>query len=333
MRTAEFRSSATGRKRRDIGVSLAIGVDIGGTKVLGGVVDADGKVIAQARRDTPATDVGQTLDRIVEVVTELAAAHPVDAVGIGAAGWIDAKRSTVLYAPNLAWRNEPLRDELRKRTGLPVVVENDANVAAWAEFRFGAARDADDSMVMFTVGTGIGGGIVLGGELVRGAHGIAAELGHVLAVRDGHPCGCGRHGCLEQYASGNALGRFAREAATADPKAAADLLGKAGGDPEKITGPMVTQAAHEGDPVALDAFAQAGYWLGQGLADVVQTLDPQVLVVGGGVIEAGDLLLKPARSAYLEALPQRGKLPVAEVVAASMGNTAGVVGAADLARR
>ena len=118
-------------------------------------------------------------------------APDVEAVGIGAAGWIDADRSTVLYAPNLAWRDEPLRDEIAAKVHLPVVVENDANVAAWAEFQFGAAKDADDSMVLFTIGTGIGGGIVLGGELVRGAHGIAAELGHVLAVRDGHPCGCG----------------------------------------------------------------------------------------------------------------------------------------------
>jgi len=313
---------------------LTIGVDIGGTKVLGGVVDdRDGTVIAQARRDTPATDPAQTLDRIVEVVMELSATHPVDAVGIGAAGWIDAERATVLYAPNLAWRDEPLRDQIRKRTGLSVVVENDANVAAWAEFRFGAAKDADDSMVMFTVGTGIGGGIVLGGQLVRGAHGIAAELGHVLAVPDGHPCGCGSRGCLEQYASGSALTRFAREAAAADPKAAADLLSRVDGDPAGLTGPMVTTAAREGDPVALDAFAQAGYWLGRGLADMVQIFDPQVLVVGGGVVEAGELLLGPARAACVEALPQRAKLPIAEVVAASMGNTAGVVGAADLARR
>lgn len=314
-------------------MSLTIGIDIGGTKVLGGVVDIDGTVIAQARRDTPARDSALILDRIVEVVTELVAEHTVDSIGIGAAGWIDAGRAIVLYAPNLAWRHEPLRDKVAARVNLPVVVENDANVAAWAEFRFGAARDADESMVMFTVGTGIGGGVVLRGELVRGANGIAAELGHVLAVRDGHPCGCGSRGCLEQYASGKALTRFAREAATADPKSAEQLLYAAGGDVAKLTGPMVTDAARAGDPMALAAFGQTGYWLGQGLADMVQILDPQVLVVGGGVIGAGDLLLAPARKAYREALAQRGKLPVADVVAASMGNTAGVVGAADLARR
>jgi glucokinase len=314
-------------------VSLTIGVDIGGTKVLGGVVDVDGVVIATARRDTPATDTALTLDRIVEVIDELSAGHEVEAVGIGAAGWIDSKRSTVYYAPNLAWRNEPLHDEIASKVDLPIVVENDGNVAAWAEFQFGAARHADESMVLITVGTGIGGGVVIGGDLIRGAHGIAGELGHVMAVRDGHPCGCGAKGCLEQYASGKALTRFAQFGAAARPHDAEYLLSLAGGDPQKLTGPLVTKAAKAGDPVAVDAFGQIGYWLGRGLADLVQILDPQILVVGGGVIEAGDLLLEPARAAFLEGLPSRAKFPVATIVAASMGNTAGVVGAADLARR
>ncbi|GIF95329.1 ROK family glucokinase [Catellatospora citrea] len=313
-------------------MALTIGVDIGGTKVLGGVVDPDGTVVATCRRDTPAGDVAATRDVIIDVVKDLSAEHKVDAVGIGAAGWIDATRSTVLFAPNLAWRDEPLRDYVAKAVNLPVVVENDANVAAWAEFRYGAAADAEDSMVMFTVGTGIGGGIVLGGGLVRGAHGIAAEIGHMLAVPDGHVCGCGRHGCIEQYASGNALVRFARAGAQAEPERAALLLGKADGKVENITGPIVTAAAQAGDEVAIDAFTQIGYWLGQGLADLVQILDPQVLVVGGGVIDAGDLLMTPARQSYLDSLAQRGRLPVAELRAAKMGNVAGLVGAADLAR-
>ncbi len=311
---------------------LTIGVDVGGTKVLAGVVDGTGQVLAQARRATPADDTAKTLRMIAEVVIELAQAHPVRAVGIGAAGWIDAARSTVQFAPNLAWRNEPLRDDIAAQVDLPVIVENDANAAAWAEFEFGAGADASDTMVLFTVGTGIGGGIILGGELLRGAHGIAGELGHTVSVPDGHPCGCGRLGCLEQYASGNAMVRFARHTATHDPASARVLLDLAAGDPAAITGVMVTTAAREGDAAALSAFDQIGTWLGSAMADVVQVLDPQVIVIGGGVSEAGNVLLDPVRTGYAKALKQRGRLPVAEVRGALLGNLAGVVGAADLAR-
>ncbi|HKT05884.1 MAG TPA: ROK family glucokinase [Rugosimonospora sp.] len=314
-------------------MSLTIGVDVGGTKVLGAVVDEHGTLLAQARRETPAGDVPRMLDLIVAVTAELSAAYPVTAVGIGAAGWIDAHRSTVLFAPNLAWRDEPLRDKVAAHVGLPVVVENDANAAAWAEFQFGAAAHARDSMVMFTVGTGIGGGLVLGGELVRGTNGIAGELGHVLVVPDGHPCGCGRLGCIEQYASGKALVRFAQALATDAPDEADDLLKLAGGDPLAITGQLVTEAAKSGDRAACRAFGQIGYWLGQILADLVQVLDPQVLVIGGGVVDAGELLMAPTREAYAAALAQRGRLPYAELLPAQLGNLAGVVGAADLARR
>ncbi|TDC32882.1 ROK family glucokinase [Micromonospora sp. 15K316] len=314
-------------------MTLTIGIDVGGTKVAGGVVDETGKVLVHARRDTPAEDVAKTRDVITDLVSELASGRSIEAVGVGAAGWIDASRSTVLFAPNLAWRDEPLRDYVSKKSGLPVVVENDGNVAAWAEFRHGAARHADDSMVMFTIGTGVGGGIVLGGELVRGAHGIAAELGHMLTVPDGHQCGCGRLGCIEQYASGSALVRFARAAAREEPQRATALLELAGGAAEAITGPMVTAAAKGGDPVSTEAFAQVGRWLGTSLADMAQILDPQVLVVGGGVIDAGDLLMGPTRRSYIDSLAQRSRLPVAEIRPAELGNRAGVIGAADLARR
>ncbi len=313
-------------------MTLTIGVDVGGTKVLGGVVDPEGKLLAWTRRNTPAHDVSQTLEMIVDVVRELAAKHEVEAVGVGAAGWIDAERSNVLFAPNLAWRNEPLRDAVASVVGLPVVVENDANVAAWAEFQFGAARDAHTSLLL-TIGTGIGGGIVLNGELVRGAHGIAAEFGHMLAVPDGHPCGCGRRGCLEQYTSGSALVREAQILAKNNPDSARILLELAGGDPGRIDGPMVTQAAQQGDNAALAAFIEIGTWLGIGMADLVQILDPQVIVVGGGVIDAGDLLLAPARTAYTQSLAQRARLAVAEIRPAELGPRAGVIGAADLARR
>jgi glucokinase len=315
-------------------VTLTIGVDVGGTKVAGGVVDEHGTVLASNRRSTPAEDPAGTRDTIAEVAAELAREHPeATAIGIGAAAWIDAAGSTVLFAPNLAWRDEPLRDYVSKQVGLPTVLENDANVAAWAEFRFGAARHADDSMVMITVGTGIGGGIVLNGKLWRGANGIAGELGHIQMVPEGHPCGCGRLGCLEQYASGNALVRFARAGARQEPERGAQLLELAGGDPLKITGRQITEAARAGDGVAKDAFAQIGYWLGVAMTDLAQAFDPQVLVVGGGVIDAGDLLMGPTQQTYADQLKQRGRFPVADVVAAQTGSTAGVLGAADLARR
>ncbi|SNY32863.1 ROK family glucokinase [Paractinoplanes atraurantiacus] len=314
-------------------MTLTIGVDVGGTKVAGGVVDEHGTVLASNRRDTPADDPAGTRDTIVEVAAELAVAHPeATAIGIGAAAWIDAAGSTVLFAPNLAWRDEPLRDYVSKAVGLPTVLENDANVAAWAEFRFGVARHAD-SMVMITVGTGIGGGIVLDGKLWRGANGIAAELGHIQSVPDGHPCGCGRLGCLEQYASGNALVRFARAGARQEPERAAQLLELAGGDALAITGRQITEAARAGDGVACDAFGQIGYWLGVAMADLAQSFDPEILVVGGGVVDAGDLLMTPTLTTYHDQLKQRGRFPVAELHAAETGNTAGVVGAADLARR
>jgi glucokinase len=312
---------------------LTIGVDVGGTKVLAGVVTPDGEVVATARRETPAADVGKMQQLIVEVITELTKAHPVRAVGIGAAGWIDETRSRVHFAPNLAWRNEPLREKVSREVGLPVVVENDANAAAWAEFRYGSARDARDSMALFTVGTGIGGGLVLRGDVWRGTHGMAAEMGHVRVVPEGRLCGCGRMGCLEQYASGSALVRAARERAQADPETARRLLELAGGQVEAINGPLVTQAAREGDPAARAAFAEVGRWLGSGMADIVQLLDVEIVVVGGGVVEAGELLLAPARAAFVDQLAARGSLPVAPVVPAQMGNLAGVVGAADLARR
>ncbi len=318
--------------------ALTIGVDIGGTKVLGGVVDEAGTILAQARRDTPADDTSRTLDYIVEVVEELAAGpaaagHELIGVGIGAAGWINEKRSEVLFAPNLAWRNEPLRDQLAARLRYPVVVENDANAAAWAEFRFGAAQAAAGSSVLLTIGTGIGGGIVIGGQLIRGAFGIAGEPGHVRVVPDGRPCPCGRRGCLEQYASGNALVRAAQERATEDPAGAAWLLDLAGGSPERITGPQITQAAQDGDPVARAAFAEVAGWLGAGLADLAYLIDPELIVIGGGVVDAGDLLMGPTRAAYAGQLANRGRLPVARIAAATLGSSAGFVGAADLARR
>jgi glucokinase len=314
------------------GVTLTIGVDVGGTKVLGGVVTPDGEVLATVRRATPDDDSRQTAVVIAEVVAELVDLYPdVEAVGVGAAGWIDADRSTVMFAPNVAWRDEPLRDRIADKVGLPVVVENDGNTAAWAEFRFGAARNASE-VLLITVGTGIGGGIITGGALFRGAYGVAAEFGHVRFVPDGLPCGCGRRGCFEQYCSGRALVREARALAEADPHRATRLLELAGGHVDAIQGPQITAAAGEGDPLAVEAFTVVAKWLGQGLADLVSIWDPGVIIVGGGVAESGELLLAPARDAYVAALGPRITLPVAEIHAAELGNEAGLIGAADLAR-
>jgi glucokinase len=311
---------------------LAIGVDIGGTKVAGGVVDDQGRVLDIARRATPGNDVAQTQAVIVEVVGELAARHAVSAVGIGAAGWIADDRATVLFSPHLAWRDEPLRDALADAIGVPVLVENDANAAAWAEYRFGAARGARVA-VMVTLGTGIGGGLVLDGTLYRGAYGVGCEYGHMSVVPDGRRCACGNRGCWEMYASGTALARDARELAAVSPVGAHRLMELAGGEPDRLTGQLVTQAAREGDPAAVEIYTAMGRWLGRGLADLAAVLDPAVFVIGGGVSEAGDLLLAPARQAFGESLTGRGFRPAAGILLAELGPQAGLVGAADLARR
>jgi glucokinase len=309
---------------------LAIGVDIGGTKVSGGVVDDAGRVIDRERRATPGTDARATEDVIVEVVSSLAARHEVRAVGVGAAGWIANDRATVLFSPHLAWRNEPLRDALSGRIALPLVVENDANASAYAEYRFGAAQD-EPSVVCITLGTGIGGGLVLGGAVYRGAYGLACEYGHMTMVPDGRLCACGNRGCWEMYASGRALARDARELAAESPVAAARLVERAG-SAEAITGPLVTAAAAAGDPAALSICTDMGRWLGRGLASLAAALDPSVFVIGGGVSAAGELLLRPAREEFEHTLTGRGFRPVARVALAALGPDAGLVGAAELAR-
>jgi glucokinase len=313
-------------------VSLTIGVDVGGTKISAAVVNPDGSIVEKLRRDTPAHETRATEDAIIALVGELRQRHEIEAVGIGAAGYIDEKRSTVLFAPNLAWRDEPLRATVEDAVGIPVVVENDANAAAWGEFRFGAGADVDE-LLMVALGTGIGGGIVLGGELFRGTFGIAGEFGHVKMVPSGRVCGCGNRGCWEQYASGKALVREVREVAATKSPTAVAILDAAGGDPDAITGQMVTAAAKGGDRLCTEAFDTIGGWLGRGLADLAAIFDPGVVVIGGGVSEAGDLLMRPARAAYQRELTGRGHRPEMEIRLAALGNAAGMTGAADLARR
>lgn len=310
---------------------MAIGVDVGGTKVAAGVVDEDGTIVVKARRPTPSTSPADVEKTIGDLVEELRRDHEVIAVGIGAAGFVDADRSTVLFAPNLAWRAEPLRDEVAKLVGLPVVVENDANAAAWGEYRFGAGRGEPD-LVCVTVGTGIGGGIVLGGRLYRGRFGIGAEFGHMQVVPGGRRCGCGQRGCWEQYCSGRALLHAAREIADVQREWGARLLELGDGSPEGIEAPEVTLAAREGDPAAVACFEEVGRYLGQGMADLAAALDPGCFVIGGGVADAGELLLGPARRVFSERLTGGTHRPHAQIRLAALGNEAGLVGAADLAR-
>jgi len=317
-------------------VTLAIGVDVGGTKVAAGVVDEDGRIIAKLKRSTPAASPQRTEQAIADAVTELLAADQVAgrhvaAIGLGAAGFVDSARATMLFAPNLAWRDEPLKQRVEERLGREVVVENDANASAWAEVRFGAARGYHD-MMLVALGTGIGAAILIGGELYRGRWGMAGEPGHFRVVPDGRLCGCGNRGCWEQYCSGTALVAEAREFARRTPGGAIRLLQLAGGEPDRISGPVITQAASEGDPAALRCFQTVGGWLGQGLADLAAILDPSCFVIGGGVSEAGELLLDPARGAFEHALTGRGHRPLAEIKVAQLGEDAGIVGAADLAR-
>jgi glucokinase len=313
-------------------MGLTVGVDIGGTKIAAGVVDERGQILARARRESPATDAEQIEVTVADLVRGLAREHSVDAVGIGAAGFVDRARSTVLFAPNLAWRDEPLKADLERRIDLPVVVENDANAAAWGEFAFGAGADVED-LLLVTVGTGVGGGIVLGGELHRGSTGVAAEIGHVRVVPDGRRCGCGNLGCWEQYASGTALVRNARESAEREPSGAERLLKRAGGVASAISGPMITDAAREGDRFAISQFEELAKWLGDGIATLVAVLDPAVVAIGGGVAEAGDVLMRPARARFSEQLSAREHRPEPSIRTAQLGNDAGLIGAADLARR
>jgi glucokinase len=310
---------------------LTIGVDVGGTKVAAGVVDEHGRIIEKLQRTTPAASPAQTAEVIGDVVAELRGRHPAEAVGIGAAGFVEETRSTVLFAPHLAWRDEPVQKQIEDRVGLPVVLENDANAAAWAEFTLGAARGHQDA-VLITVGTGIGGGIIINGELYRGRWGIAGEPGHYRVVPEGRLCGCGNRGCWEQYASGSALVAEAQEFARRSPAAAVRLLQLGGGAPEGITGPAITAAAREGDEAALRCFGIIGRWLGEGLADLAAILDPSCFVIGGGVSEAGDLLVGPARAAFENGLTGKHYRQFAEIRLAVLGPDAGLIGASCIAR-
>ncbi|WP_046471699.1 ROK family glucokinase [Allosalinactinospora lopnorensis] len=322
-------SRGTGQYQR----GLTVGIDIGGTKVAAGVVNPAGRVLARRRTETPEKSKSPKVveDTIAGLVEELCRDYPVQAVGVGAAGFVDEQRARVQFAPHLAWREEPLRDALKIRLGLPVVVENDANASAWAEVCVGAGQGVGDVIVV-NLGTGIGGAVVIDGRLERGRYGLAGEFGHMTVVPNGHRCECGNRGCWEQYASGNAVTRDARELADADSPVARGLIQVVGGDSSLITGLLVSELAAAGDRTCVELLEDAGTWLGIGLANLAAAFDPELFIIGGGVSECGELLLGPARTAFRRNLTGRGYRPEAGVVPAALGNEAGLIGAADLAR-
>jgi glucokinase len=315
---------------------LVAGIDVGGTKILGRVLDPedDRRTLAELRVDTPKGSEA-IVDAIVTVVEGLAAKPAVKpgdgitAVGVGVPGLVD-RDGVLQFAPNLPGVVEfPVQATLLERLGCHVAVDNDANCAAWCEFRLGAAQGATDA-VLVTLGTGIGAGIVTAGRPHRGAHGFAGEPGHMQIDPNGPPCPCGRRGCWERFASGSGLGRLARDAAAAGR--ARRVVEIAGGDPEDVRGEHVTQAALEGDDPALAVMKDFAWWFAVGLANLVNILDPDVVVVGGGLTDAGELFLAPARSAFAGLVLAPEHRPMVPIVAAVFGPEAGAIGAALLAR-
>ncbi|MGH3612169.1 MAG: ROK family protein [Pseudonocardia sp.] len=306
----------------------AIGLDIGGTKIAGGVVDSAGAVLAELVEPTPEeSDADAVTPILLSVIDRLREACPdVEAVGMGAAGLVEWPTGRILWAPNNAYRDWPVREQLEKANGLPTVVDNDANVAALAEARLGERRYRD--MVLLTVGTGVGGGMILDGHIYRGRTGLGAELGHMILNPDGPRCPCGNHGCLEAYASGNALARLGRDAAVDEPGGLIARLGAAQG---QVTGPTVTAAARQGDATATALFGRIGRWLGVGIASLANMFELEAVIVGGGLVDAGDLLLAPARAAAREFAYAPWARGVVPVLPATAGNGAGMIGAALLA--
>lgn len=312
---------------------LAIGIDIGGTKIAGALVDEQGLVVRELKVPSPVTDSKAMVSAIVELINELARDEQVVGAGVAAAGFLSADREILYYAPNIStWRDLPLRQLIASQVSVPVLLENDANAAGWAEFQFGAAKKAK-SMIMLTIGTGVGGAVISEGHLMKGGFGIAGELGHVLIEPNGRKCGCGLRGCLESYASGTALLTRADELADSGSSLGSRLL-ELKQSSGKLSGELVYQAIREGDEGALSLVSELAEYLGLAIGTCfVPVLDPEIAVIGGGVSAVGDKLISPIRAATLANLPARGFRPEIEVVAANFLNQAGIIGAADLARQ
>jgi len=309
--------------------ALTIGIDIGGTKISGGIVDSNGNVIDSARLNTPAAGGKDLIDAVIALIKQFQNKYEISGIGISIAALISADHGTIVGAPNIANLSElNFVNEIKKEFQLPVIAENDANAAMWAEFKFGNAQGLNPVM-FFIIGTGVGGGLVIDGKLFRGTNGIGAEFGHMCVVQDGLLCGCGSKGCIEQYASGGALLRYAKEAIAANPVKGKEILDLADGT---LTGSALTKAAKAGNEVAISAFNKQADWFGQACASYTLILDPQAIVIGGGVIDAGELFLAPVRDAMSKYMPFAGTHKSPKIIAAKFGNDAGLIGAAELVR-
>lgn len=310
-------------------MTVNAGCDIGGTKVRAALVDTDsgrGEILQRVTGPTDPMAGTSSILAALEELLDVAEQRPAG-IGVGIAAYTEYPSGRVAFAPNLVYDDVNVAEAISERFGLPVAVENDANAAAWGEYRFGAAQRIEH-MVMVTIGTGIGGGIIAYGRLYRGYRGFAAEMGHMTVLANGPQCACGERGCLEALASGTAIAREARSRILSGAKSA--LLDLAGGDPDVLTGELVTEAASIGDSLALEVMENAGRYLGIGLASLAHLLDPEIFVIGGGAAGAGSLILDPARVELEKRLAGRREAP--KVVVATLGDDAGVIGAADLVR-
>ncbi|MFD4368835.1 ROK family protein [Rhodococcus sp. NPDC058521] len=310
--------------------ALTVGIDVGGTSIRASVVDGGGEILDSIQAPTPssAKALDSALDRTVQ---ELASRHEIAAVGLAVAGFITPDRTTVRFAPHLPWVEAPVGRDLGNRLNLPVVLEHDANAAALAEHRFGAAAGGQN-VVMVAIGTGIGAALLQDGVLYRGSHGVAPELGHIQVVPGGRHCACGKRGCWERYCSGTALVDTAIEQLAADPASSTILAREVSVDPGSLTGRRVAGAAQDGDPIALRTFAEFARWLGVGLALVGDVYDPDLVVIAGGVAGSAALYLDDAREHYGVLATGSGHRPLARIRGTQLGESAGLIGAAELAR-
>jgi glucokinase len=308
--------------------TVAIGLDVGGTGTKGALVTPAGEVLERTESRTDVTAGTKGIITVAEELLERAARQgsEVSGVGVAVAGFVDAARGAVTFSPNLVYDDPAVAAAVRARVDLPVVVENDANAAAWGEFKFGTARGVGH-LAMLTLGTGVGAGFVVDGRLLRGATGAGAEFGHVIVESDGPLCNCGLRGCLEQFASGQAIERMAKEAIEEDPTSA--ILSFAGTG-EQVRAEHVAQAARNYDGVATEVLRRAGRYLGIGLSNIVNVFDPQVIVLGGSVVGAGESYLGTARDT-LNAMMNAQKRRPMRIDVTSLGKDAGIIGAASLA--